>query len=237
MNYKAFRVNDRKNNINIIFDDGFGKKYNTIINEEDNIFSIFQKYINLTGKYNKNFDLLFNGRILNPMSKVRENNISSGSIIRILEHNNLVGRGGGGFCINFTDLSKQIYSECPITNTAPNYRTISQGIIICGNCKSEQCYAYNQEVCVPLNGINRFDLIKERENLKCPACRGLMEPKTVAFYLCGYKIRGKNFVNGQVKDYEFYGNAKNSDSVQYYDPTSNGNTLVIELIIELTNYF
>ena len=237
MYYRAFRSNDRKNNINIILYDDFGKRYNIIINEEDNIFSLFQKYINLTGKYNINFDLIFNGKKLNPMSKVRQNNISSGSIIRISEHNNLVGRGGGGFCINFTDLSKQIYSECPITNTAPNYRTISQGIIICGNCKSEQCYAYNQEVCVPLNGINTFNLIKERENLKCPACRGLIEPRTVAFHLCGYKIKGKNFENGQVKNYEFYGNAKKSDCVQYYDPTSNGNTLVIELIIEITNYF
>lgn len=236
MSYKAFRANDRKNYINIILDD-LGKKYNIIINEADNIYSLFQKYIYLTGKYNINFDLLYNGQKLNPMSKIRQNNILPGSVIKIFEYNNLIGRGGGGFCINFTDLSKQKYSECPITNNAPNYRIISQGINICGNCKTELCYAYNQEVCVPLNGINTFNLIKERENLKCPACRGLIEPKTVAFYLCGYKIKGKNFENGQVKNFEFYGNAKNSDSVQYYDPTSNGNTLIIELIIEVTNYF
>ena len=171
---RTFRLKDRKKDINIILEDGFGNKFITKINERDNIFSLFQKYINLTGKYNKNFDLLFNGRMLNPMSKIRENNIKSGSIIRIVEYGNLIGRGGGGLCLNFTDLSKQIYKECLITNDAPYYRTIAQGINICGNCKYENCDAYNDEVCVPLNGINTFNLIKERENLKCPACRGLM---------------------------------------------------------------
>ena len=235
MYYKTFRLDGRANKINIILADQNGNKYSISINEEDNIFTLFQKYINLTGKYNENFYLLYNGKKLNPISKLRQNDIPPGSIINVIDYNNLSGEGG--FCLNFTDLSKQIYDEYPVNNKGPDYRNITQGINICGNCKYEKCYAYNQEVCVPLNGINSFNLIKERENLKCPACRGLIEPKTVAFYLCRYNIKGKKFENGQVKNFEFFGNAINSESVQYYNPIKNGNTLIIELIIQITNYF
>ena len=212
-----------------------GEIYPISINEEDNVFTLLQKYINLTGKYNGNYSLVFNGKKLDLITKLKQNNIYSGSNILIYAHKDVMGTGG--FCFNFTDLSKQIYDEYPVNNNGPDYRNITQGLNICGNCKYEKCYAYNKEVCVPLNGIISFDLIKERENLKCPACRGLIEPKTVAFYLCGYNIKGKSFENSQVKNFEFSGKALNSESVQYYDPIKNGNTLVIELLIQITNYF
>ena len=60
MYYKTFRLDGRANKINIILADQIGNKYSISINEEDNIFTLFQKYINLTGKYNENFYLLYN---------------------------------------------------------------------------------------------------------------------------------------------------------------------------------
>ena len=223
-----------KNDINIIFLDDYGKKIIIRTHQDELLSSIFNKY--LTSANNNKYDLNFQFGFeqLDPNKTLRDYNIATGSIINVKETNNVLGRGG--FCFKFTDLSKKMYSECPLTETAPVYRYITKGINIYGICKSEKCIAHNQEVICPLEGIKRFDLIGERENLKCPSCRGLIEPKTVGFYLCNYKIKGKNFENGNVKSFEFYGKATNKKSLQYYDPIKNGDTLVIELIIEITNF-
>ena len=147
---------------------------------------------------------------------LKDSKIPEGGIIRVIDSKNITG--GGGFAFNFTDLSKQIYDECKVGQEGPHYRAVTKGINICGVCKFERCIAFNEEIVVPLNNIWRFDLIKKRENLKCPACKGLFEPKTVAFFLCYYKIKGKNFENGKVKNFEFNGKSDRTDSLHYYDP-------------------
>jgi hypothetical protein len=118
--------------------------------ERNNLFSKMFEVM----KFERNI-FLYNGKKLNLKTKLKQNRICSGSPILVIDNQNVTGTGG--FCFNFTDLSKQIYNECPIINNAPDYRTIAQGINICGNCKYERCYAYNQEVCVPLYGF--FHLI------------------------------------------------------------------------------
>jgi len=133
MHYKTFIFNGRKNNIDIILNDQCGFKYTISINEEDNIYTLLQKYINLTGKYKESFSLAYNGRKLNPINKLKQYDIHHGSFILIIDHKNLMGQGG--FCTNFTDLSKKIYDEYPISNNGPDYRSITQGINICGICK------------------------------------------------------------------------------------------------------
>ena len=231
--------NNRKNQIhkklNINFEDYSGKKVLITCNINEYLFSIFNKYIQLTKKYNQNLRFLFNGLHLKQYKKLSQIGIIDGDSIKVLEYGNL--KGGGGFCLNFTDLSKQIYEECYFSVDAPDYRRVGIGINICGECKSENCFAYNEEVIVPLNQILKFDLIKERTDLKCPLCKSLIEPKTVAFYLCGYKVKGKNFENDNIKTFEFYGKADKKEVVQYYSPIKNGETVVIGLVIEITNYF
>jgi hypothetical protein len=224
----------KDNVINIVFMDEQGKKINILANRNEMLFSLFQKYISLTGKYDDIY-FKYSGEQLNPNKTLKEYDLASGSIIKVADTNNVIGRGG--YALNFTDLSKQNYEEITFTNDAPDYRNTNQGINIFGDCKTEGCYAFNQEVIVPLYGIGKFDLINERQNLKCPACKGLIEPKTVGFYLCEYKIKGKNFENGNIKPFEFFGKALNTQSLQYYDPIKNGNTIVLELIIEIINYF
>ena len=120
--------------------------------------------------------------------------------------------------------------------TSPMYRIAQPGLNICGNCKCGNCIAFNDEVIVPLGRIYRYDLINEKANLRCPSCRNLIVPKTVLFYLCKYKINGKKFENDKVKSFEFFGQAANKYSFQYYDPMANGEVLVIELIIEILEY-
>ena len=139
--------------------------------------------------------------------------------------------------MNFTNLSKKITIQLPLSREGPDYRIVDKGINIHGECKYEKCFAYNDEVSIPLKGTRIFNLIKERSNLKCPVCRGLIEPKTVSFFLCEYKVKGKNFENGNIKNFEFFGKANNPTAIEFYDPIKDGETTVIELTIEVISYF
>ena len=62
-------------------------------------------------------------------------------------------------------------------------------------------------------------------------------PKTVLFSFCKYKVHGKNFEDNKPKEFEFFGDANNPNSFHYYNPTKNGETLVMELILEIINYY
>ena len=222
--------------IDIIFEDDIFKKKTIIRAKTNEIFlSIMRRYIQSTENYNKKLEFVYNGRKVDPYMNLNQIGFSIGGTIRVACYGNILG--GGGFCMNFTDLSKQIYEEHYFSNNAPPYRNVDQGINICGDCRNEYCIGYNQEVIVPLKGTQRFDLIKERGNLKCPICRNLIEPKTVALFRCAYKISGKKFEKDKIKKYSFSGKANKTDSLHYYNPIKNGETLIMELIIEITNYF
>ena len=144
---------------------------------------------------------------------------------------------GGGFSLQFTDISKKIYEEQYFTEEAPSYRIVGEGINIYGICKVKKCKAYKEEVIYPLGDKQRFDLIKEKEDLECPECGGNIIPKTVGFFLCNYKITGKKYENGKIEDFEFEGKANNKGSIQYYNPDKNGETIVVQLIIEITKNY
>ena len=62
--------------------------------------------------------------------------------------------------------------------------------------------------------------------------------KTIGFYLCEYIIKGVKVVNenGKCLPFEFKGKADNEDSVQYFNPDKNGETILSKLIIEITKY-
>ena len=222
----------RNEPINIYFDDGESKKTPIVASPNELLSSLFTRYIHSTRKYNRNLFFIFGLRLLNPNMTIAQAGLNNFNTIRVNDSCSKL-TGGGGFSLKFTDLSKQIHQDCYFTNNAPIWRNVSQGINIFGNCKCENCIANEQEVIVPLENMSRIDLIREKENLKCPMCKGLIEPKTVGFFLCEYNVRGKNFENGIIKPFEFKGIASSNNSFKYYDPVKNGETIVIELIIEI----
>ena len=221
--------------MNIYFDDCRGNRKILKTNEFETYFSLFQRSSNETNKYNKNLNFILNGKKLDPYTNLGQSGIKNFDIITVLDSGNV--SGGGGFSMNFTDISKKITTQLPLSKEGPNYRFVDKGINIHGECKYEKCIAYNNGVIIPLRGIMIFNLIKERSNLKCPVCRGLIEPKTVSFFLCEYKVKGKNFQNGNIKNFEFFGTANNRTAIEFYDPIKNGETTVIELTIEVISYF
>ena len=221
--------------LQIIFQDNVTLK-NTIIEATENelLSSVFRKYIYKTGKCSDNLKFLFNGKKLDPSLTVSQAALSQHCRVTVTESG--IAIGGGGFSMDFTDLSKQQYQEYICSNNAPSYRAVHKGLNICGNCKFRKCIAYKQEVIIPLKSVKRFDLIKESENLECPSCGSIVSPKTVAFFLCRYKVSGKKYENDKIKPFEFVGMANNKNAVQYYDPIKNGKVRVIDLIIEILEF-
>ena len=232
-NLKSF--NDEIFNIIFVSPDTTPKQIIIKAKINELFLSLMRRYIQLTGSYNKKLWFLYNTRCLNPYSDLKQIGFRNLDKVQVLHSGNT--NAGGGYCMNFTDLSKQIYEEVYFSNNAPPYRIAYQGINICGDCRYEKCCAYNNEVIIPLVGITNFNLTKEKGNLKCPICKSLIEPKTVLFSFCKYKVHGKNIEDNKVKEFEFFGDANNPNSFHYYNPIKNGETYVMELILEIINYY
>ena len=115
---------------------------------------------------------------------------------------------------------------------------VCKGINIFGICKYKKCpEVFNEEVIIPLEK-NHFDVIREKEVLECPVCEAPIHPKTIGFYLCEYNIKGTKagYKCGKCEPFEFNGKADNENSVQYFNPDKNGETILSELEIEITKF-
>lgn len=209
-----------------------GCRYNFICDENELLYLLIEKFKERTGTKNLNFLFLNNGRQLNPIIGLNQFN-SRDIKIDVCESHNL---SGGQSSIKFTDISKQIYEEHYFSDTAPSYRIVMQGINIYGICKNKKCIAFNEEVIVPLHNKKRFDLIEEKYDLECPECNNIIMPKTVGFYLCNYKIKGVKYQDDKKISFEFEGQAPKRNCIQYFNPDKNGETTMVKLIIEVTEY-
>ena len=143
----------------------------------------------------------------------------------------------GGGVTSFTDVSKKHTINIGYSSDAPDYRTAVKGINIFGICKTENCVTKGDEVIVPIDK-EKLDFINEKFNFRCPECKAIIEPKTVGFYMCQYRIYGSkidgdkvvNFDNGLGESHDIY-------NLQYFDEASNGKVLFISLIFEITKYY
>lgn len=234
-NQNHFKKNENKNNsINVRFNCNNGKRYIIIANKDELLSSLFVKFRNRIKDYKNDYHFVHNCKPLNSDCKLGE--LYSYESIFEIDASLINENSGGILSLNFTDLSKQIHEDHYFSEEAPSYRLVSKGINIYGICKFKKCKAYEQEVIVPLEGSNRLDLIKDKDNLECPECGGLVIPKTIGFYLCKYNINGTKFESGKGVPFSFSGIAKNRDSVQYYSPDKNGETTIVELVVEITEF-
>ena len=243
LNIEQFNLN--KNNLenNIIEHKFVNKKnvifsyedfnYNFICDEDELLYSLIEKFKERTDTKNLNLLFLYNGKQLNPIITINQLDSLPDIKINVFTLNYLTGRG---LPIKFTDLSKQFYEEHYFSDSAPSYRIVMQGINIYGICKNKKCIAYKKEVIFPLSNKKRLDLIEEKYDLECPECGNIINPKTVGFYLCNYKIKGVKFQDDKKEHFEFEGQAPKKDCIQYFNPDKNGETTIVELIIEVTEY-
>ena len=204
------------------------KLYNVVCEKDESLSSVFEKFKKQSGMEDQNLYFISEGKRLYPEMKLKYINFS-----RIEAHNKETTIGGT-YGLKFTDVSKDIHEEHYFSKKAPSYRIVTQGINIYGICKGKKCKAYKKEVVVRLKNIKKFDLIKEKDDLECPECGGMIIPKTLGFHLCEYKIEGSKVVGKKVEDFEIKGIAENANSIQYFIPDKNGETMIVKLIIEIT---
>ena len=139
---------------------------------------------------------------------------------------------GGGDSIEFCDVSN---GKQELINSNIVYGTPNNGINIYGLCQEKNCIAYNQEVVVHIKH-NYFDLIREKNDLKCPKCNNIIIPKTVGFLQCEYKVKGTKRIN--YEEFNFNGIADKSGKIKYFNSKENinGKAEMIELNFEVTKY-
>ena len=134
--------------------------------------------------------------------------------------------------IEFCDVSN---GKKELINSNIIYGTPDKGINIYGYCKNYSCIAYNQEVVLHINK-KYFDLLIEKNDLKCPICKNIIIPNTVGFLQCEYKINGRKMKN--YEEFNFKEIADKSGKIKYYNSKENinGKTEMVELFFEVLNY-
>ena len=210
-----------------------GKRYYYAVKRNELFSSVIEKFKKGLGLVSE-FKCFYLGEIINdPNKTLKELNIRNWSSIEVFTIGEIPG---AGFSINFTDVSKNIHEEHYFSKTAPDYRIVSKGINVYGICKGKKCKAYNKEVICPLKNKKIFNLLEEKEDLECPICGSLIIPKTLGFFSCEYRIKGKKCENDTITPFELRDKASNKDSIRYFNPDKNGNATFCELIAEVINF-
>ena len=170
-----------------------------IINIRDNENNT--KYVKISGKEKikdlkikvsndcEDFDLYFNGKLLNSEKLITDYEINSHSTIEA--KNNLKG---GLKTVKFADISKEVQTkklECYNKKNKCPWRIVRLGLNLEGKCFNEKCVAYKKTVIINKE-FGRFDLIKQENEILCPMCNEIIEAQTCGFSGCSYCWSGKN---------------------------------------------
>jgi len=215
----------------IFFLDFEGRKYPYFFKRNELFSTVIEKFKKDSGIFYSYILFLYDGITIDPNKTLQELNIRNNSRIIVLEP-----LFGAGFPINFTDISKNIYEEHYFSETAPDYRIVSKGINVYGICKGKKCKAYNKEVICPLKNKKIFNLLEEKDDLECPICGNLIVPKTLGFFCCEYRIKGKKLENDYNRPFELRDKASNKDNIRYFSPDRNGRTIITDLIVEVIKF-
>ena len=146
------------------------------------------------------FDLYYNGKLLNKDRLINEYNITSYSTIEIIKKLN-----GGVKMIEFVDVTKD--SQIKKLNSYDKnfkcpWRIVRCGLNLEGKCSNKICIAYNKTVIINKN-FGKFDLVKEQKEIHCPMCEKNVEVKTCGFSGCSYCISGKKYDKGKLTVIDF----------------------------------
>jgi hypothetical protein len=211
-----------------------GKNYIYIVKRNELFSSVIEKFKKDSGLVS-GFRCIYNSKFIDDPNKTLEE-LDIKKNMTTIEVDTIFDVPGAGFSINFTDVSKNIHEEHYFSKTAPDYRIVSKGINVYGICKGKKCKAYNKEVICPLKNKKIFNLLDEKENLECPICGSLIIPKTLGFFSCEYRIKGKKCENDTITPFELRDKASNKDSIRYFNPDKNGKTMITELIVEVIKF-
>lgn len=134
--------------------------------------------------------------------------------------------------IRFADVESTKSTKLNFRNNGPIWRKVTQGFNLFGICQAAGCQACGKEVICKIGFTNSkqyseggyFDLneAEEKDLIKCPACRGIIDPKSYGFYKCEYQFVGKKIEQGKVFDYDSKIQQTNGDDFEYFNPDKSG---------------
>ena len=187
-----------------------------------------------TGVKLDNHRLLFGGRQLETIKNDREltfrdYNVSDGSTIILVVR--FVGGGRPGFLpLRFADItSEDSFREVKLSNSAPDWRIIGQGVNFEGTCENRFCQAENKIVSIQRGFYDATGgtcmLNYEITQLECPICKQTLdkdEVNGVGVYKAKLEVKSKTrgskevVVNIEAKDmYLYAGCIDDRDKVDY----------------------
>ena len=232
--------------ISILFKQEFGyfNKISINCNLNEKISEVINRYRKKANDYYQNESFINSGRELCPSLTVHQSGITENSSISVCKTYDVIG--GGGFCnsftkLKFTDVSKNEVKQLKLIKNGPSWRYVSAGLNIFGNCENKKCIAYNQEVVYRTNYFNEvpvdgyvFNMNQEQQNIRCPICYKIIEPKTCGFWKCEYQFIGKKKVDGEIEKYESKPKETQGENFEYFDAIDNGETIWYELSIRVS---
>ena len=125
----------------------------------------------------------FNGRNLDDYKTLSDNGVRNNSVI-FISHK---GPVGGGCSINVVDVSKNQTRILEFDPNAPFYRRVNYGLNVQAVCSNANCIAYNDCIYCPIGFVSGFNILKNLEQIICPACKEEVYPKNFGFLNCKYK--------------------------------------------------
>ena len=111
-------------------------------------------------------------------------------------------RGGGCRPPLFADVSNQnAFVDSQFTRTGPDWHIVRKGLNLEGFCRNLSCVAAKKNVVCPMPHAV-FDLIADRDKVKCPMCRENVEPITCGFTDCSYTFEGIKVENNSLVKFQ-----------------------------------
>ena len=176
--------------------------------------------------------ILNKGENLNKeIGKVFRNNIGRAFQIKVIDNGNIIGGGGGVFTV---DVSKNKVKLIKFNNSAPEYRSVIEGLNIKSKCKNQLCLANNDIIYIKIGYVNNWSLL---DNLKakviCPECGKRVKPINYGFWDCKYEIIFEKEVEDGYEEGKINGKI-GGDDFQIFDEKKNGFANFTKLVFNVT---
>jgi len=206
--------------------------YDSSITIKDFILDYTRKHTNLETTDPKIYSFTTGTKILNSKKFIDRqlgDLIQENSHVRFIRKQSLYYGPG----LLTVDVSKNITKEYEPAKSGPSYQTGGDGLTIQSTCKNENCIAYNKTIFIPIGFVQNWNLFEHlEENVLCPSCKEMVNPKNYWFKNCFYRIDYIKNINEKMERGSIRGDAS-SDMFKTFDQEESGEALFVKLVFHI----